>query len=212
MGRHDVRVFGDRHVQSVLKGLVQLAQIENTADSFVVSRHVFEWAAHACYMSHYITDHVTNNDWEEAWRLLSVAATGSLWMKIHGSKYAGTLPVQPPIALPKPIRISDAVGEYESYQSKGSVYKKPKTNYSLLSEHSHPNAACLMLYQHYEPNGTVRFTDPEPTSPLPFVNWCLIDLLTFLGNLLDLAKELTVRPAVISLLMELAKRAPANRN
>ena len=199
------------HMQRVLTGLVKLAQEENIASSFVVSRHVFEWAAHACYMSNHVTEHATNNNWEEAWKLLTVAATGSLWMNIHGSKYAGNPPVQPPVALPKPLRISEAVEDYERYQSKSLGVQEAKDNYSLLSEHSHPNAACLMLYQHYEPGGSVRFADPEETSPVPFVNCCLIDLLTFLDGLLDLAHESAVRPSVTSLLKELTKRAPAKR-
>jgi hypothetical protein len=199
------------HIQRVLAGLVQLAQIENIAGSFIVSRHVFEWAAHACYMSKHIAGHATDKDWEEAWDLLTVASTGSLWMNIHGSKYAGNSLLRPPVALPKPLRISEAIAEYESYQSKRLGIQEAKDNYSLLSEHCHPNAACLMLYQHYDSDGTVRFTDPEPTSPLTFVNWCLIDLITFLVALLGLARESTIRPNVTSVLTELARRAPAPR-
>ena len=39
------------HMQTVLSGLVQLLEAKNIPTAFVVGRHVFEWTAHACFIS-----------------------------------------------------------------------------------------------------------------------------------------------------------------
>ena len=62
----------------------------------------------------------------------------------------------------------------------------------------------------YEDNGVVvRFIDPDQDpqqeSFLPFVNCCLIDLLTFIYELLGIANESTIRPKVLLVLKELAR-------
>jgi hypothetical protein len=199
------------HMQQILAGLLQIAEGGNIPTAWIISRHVFEWAAHACYVSQRVLASTHRKDWQAAWETLTVAATGNLWMSRYGAKYSGGNAVKLPNPIPKPLHISALMAEYEQYDASTTGRREVKDDYGLLSEHSHPNAACLTFYHQYEPNGIVRFAPPQPTSPLPIVNWCLIDLLRFIEELLAAANESTVRREVVGVLKELAKRAPAVR-
>jgi len=202
------------HLRKVLAGLVQLAGTENVAASAPICRHVFEWAALSCYLMGKLTDQFNRCDWEEAWKLLTMAALGSHWTRKHGSKYAGDPPVVLPLECPAPVYIREAVEEYEHYQSSNLRDADARDNYSLLCDFAHANAACLLRYHKYEENGVVtRFIDPDldpqADSFLPFVNCCLIDLMTFSYELLGLANENEVRPQILVVRQELVRRAPA---
>jgi len=202
------------HIQKVLAGLVQLAEAENVAASAPVCRHVFEWAALSCLLKGKLTDQFKRRDWEEAWELLTKAVLGSIWYRKHGAKYTENPPTTPSIECPTPVNVHDTVVEYERYQSSNSKDADAGNNYSFLCESSHANAACLQRYYEYEKNGVViRFIDPDldpqGKSFLPFVNCCLIDLLTFGYELLGLANEIEVRPKILVVLKELAQLAPA---
>jgi hypothetical protein len=186
--------------RKILIGLVQLAEAENVAASAPLCRHVFEWTALSCYLKGQLTDQFKEQDWEEAWNLLTTVALGSSWNQKYGSKYAGDPPNSIPIMIPQPIHVRDAVAEYEKYQSQNSRDAEARDSYSLLCEFTHPNAACLLPYYQYEENEAVtRFIDPDHDpqrgSFLPFVNCCLIDMLTFCCELLELAGEIEVRPS-----------------
>ena len=199
------------HLDRILSGLASLAEAENVAASAPLCRHVFEWTALSCYLIGKLKDLFKRNDWEEAWDLLSKVALGSLWIKDHGSKYAGNQPVKTP---PAPVHITAAVKEYESYQSNNSREAEARDTYGFLCDHAHANGACLMAYRQMEENGVVmrfpgRPLDPDRESFLPFVNCCLIDLLTFLYELLGLAEESAVRPKVRLALEKMARVAPS---
>jgi hypothetical protein len=201
------------HMQKVLAGLVQLGEAGNVAASAPVCRHVFEWAALSCYLIANLKDQFKQRDWEGSWELLTKVALGNRWIREHGSKYAGDPPVDP-IELPGPVHITKAVLEYEKYQSGNSREAEARDSYGLLCEVSHPNAACLLRYHQYEESGAItNFIDPDQDpqreSFLPFVNCCLIDLLTFGCELLELADESDVRPRALLALKELASLAPA---
>lgn len=203
------------HMQKILAGLVQLAEAENVAASAPVCRHVFEWAALSCSLTAKLREQFKQHDWEEAWKLLTKVALGSHWMRKHGGKYAGNPPVKIPIELPEPIYIPKAVEEYETYQSQNSREAEARDSYSFLCDHAHANAACLLRYHQYEENGVaIRFVDPDldpqQESFLPFVNCCLMDLLTFSYELLGVANESAVRPKVLLVLKELARLAPSH--
>lgn len=195
------------HVRAILKGLLQVSDAGNISAAFILCRHVFEWAAHACYMTQNLRGLYQQKLWREAWELLSAAAIGNLWIKRHGSKYVepGT-PVPILDNAPDPIRVGKAVSAYEKYMREiGRA--DADDSYSFLSEHSHPNSACLQQYHFYQ-KMDMHFRDPAPSpSPLPVVNWCLIDLLTFIQELLGISKETRVQPHVRALLEEIARLA-----
>src|ERR1039458_5640870 len=94
------------HMERILAGLVHLAEAENVAASAPVCRHVFEWTALSCYLTGKLKGRFKQNDWEEAWELLTKVALGSRWMKEHGSKYAGHQSLKIP---PEPVYIPAAV-------------------------------------------------------------------------------------------------------
>ena len=201
------------HMQKILAGLVQLAEAENSAACAPVSRHVCEWAALTCSVSVSLRDDFKQGDWEQAWQLLTKVALGSHWMRRYGGKYAGDPAKTIPFEISDPIYIPEAVKEYERYQAQNSREAEARDSYSFLCDHAHANAACLLRYHEYENNGVVlRFVDPDhdphEESFLPFVNCCLIDLLTFTYELLGLANENTIRPTLLVVLKELARLAP----
>jgi hypothetical protein len=201
------------HMQKILPGLLSLAESGNVAATAPLGRHVFEWTALSCRLTKKLKELFDKHDWGEAWAFLTKVALGSDWAGKYGSKYAGDPPVKLPVEIPQPVRVGAAVEDYEEYQQKNSREPEAKDSYSLLSDHAHPNAACLLRYQVWEERGTVtRFIDPDQNprqeSFLPFVNCCLIDLLVFIYELLGLAHEETVRPKIKFVLDELVKLAP----
>jgi hypothetical protein len=201
-------------LRKVLAGLVHLAESGNVAATAPVARHVFEWTALSCYLTRKLKSLFAGQDWNDAWVLLTKVALGSHWAGKFGSNYASDPPVKLPFEIPGPIWVGRAVEEYEKYQVEHSREAEAHDSYSLLCDFTHPNAACLMRYWSWEENGTVtRFIDPDQDpkqeSFLPFVNCCLIDLLSFIYELLGLADESTVRPKVKLMFDELARLAPA---
>lgn len=198
------------HIHKILGGLMLLADAENVPAATIVGRHIFEWTAHACYMSGKLKDCYGANDWEEAWIILTPAIIGNMWARKYGDKYVPasrqTLPT-----VPDPLRIGIAVAMYEKYQLQVHGWEEAKDTYGLLSELSHPNAACLQHYQDFRSDGSVAIGYIEThgaNSPLPFVNWCLIDVMLFLDALLQLAKDTTARAGIRRIVDELAKLAP----
>jgi hypothetical protein len=112
--------------------------------------------------------------------------------------------------IPDPLNIANVVAAYDEYQRQQFGKGNAKDDYGLLSEYSHPNSACIQQY-HEHSGRNMRFIDPSTGSPLPLVNWCLIDLLMFFDELLRISQEQVVRSQVVSVLKEIAKLAPATR-
>ncbi len=195
------------HLRSILRGLVQLAQAGNIPTTFLVIRNVFEWTAHACYMNRNLANDVAKKDWARAWKLLSMAAMGNKWVKDHGPKYEPAMTFD---GIPDPLSVANVVAAYEDYQRQRFGSGDAKDSYGFLSEYSHPNSLCTEQYRQYEGH-VVRFVTPSTGSPLPAVNWCLIDAMNFLSELLGISQEQGLRPQIISILKEIAKLAPAKR-
>lgn len=193
------------HLRSISSALVQLAETGNIPAAYVLCRHVFEWTAHACYMNRNLKNYVTRKEWKRAWSLQSIVATGSLWVKKHGPKYdpmATMGGVPDPLTVPNLIK---AYGEYLRQQGRGD--DEANDSYGILSEHSHPNSACFLPYHRYA-GREIHFVVPEKGSPLPIVNWCLLDTMMFLQELLGLSHEKVVSAEVTRTLLELAELAP----
>jgi hypothetical protein len=189
------------YVRAVLRGLTAVATTGNLPPTFVVARHVFEWTAQVCYVTENLAQQVANKDWKAARELLDQVAIGGKWVKEHGQKYGATPTAA---SLPDPFRLKHALKSYEAYL-KQKYGTEGKDDYGLLSEYSHPNAACLLQYHDTDvAGGDVRFVEPTSGSPLPDVNWCLVDLVNFLIDLLRLSGEQTVRPGLEALATRLS--------
>jgi len=200
------------HVRTVLKGLTKVSDAENISAAFILCRHVFEWTAHTCYIDQTLRGKYKEKLWREAWDLLSAVTLGNLWIKRYGEKYKAPQIVGPVSAdVPRPIRIGDAVTAYDEYLKQNHRKPDAQDSYGFLSEHAHPNSACLQLYHTYSGN-VVHFGDANPTpSPLPLANACLIDLLMFVRDLLRISRETKIQPDVVALLKEIAKLASQQR-
>lgn len=202
------------HLKKILAGLVQLAEAENVAASAPLCRHVFEWAAVSCSLSSKLPEQIRQSDWQGAWILLTQVATASFWVQKYGQKYAGnSADITAVAATEKPIYVPQAVADYEDYQKQHLNETEALETYSFLCDFSHANPVCLARYYTYEENGAlIRFADPDKAAPresfLPFVNRCLIDLLTFLYRLLDMAKEKEIRGKILTALKQLVSLAP----
>lgn len=192
------------HIRTVLRGIIVLAESGNIPTAMVVCRHVFEWAAQVCYVNENLTKHVAARDWDAAKDLLNMVSIGSNWIKEHGHKYD---PAQINADIPNVLRLKKTLAAYEAHLKK-EYGIDAKDDYSHLSEHSHPNSACFLQYHDSDKSGEVmRFIEPTKGSPLPCVNWCLIDLTRLFISLLALSKEQTVRPQIKAIAEELAKLA-----
>lgn len=184
------------HVRAVLRGLREVARIGNLPPTFVVARHVFEWTAQVCFVAENLKGQVVSHDWKAAREILDEVVIGGKWFKEHGQKYGATPTAA---SLPDPVRLKRVLKSYEAYLER--VYgTEGKDDYGLLSEYSHPNAACLLQYHDTDVSGgDTRFVEPTTGSPLPDVNWCLVDLIGFLIELLRLSREQIVRPGLEAL-------------
>ena len=198
------------HVGTIMSGLLELGKSENIPASEILSRHMYEWTAHTCYMSRKLTELSQKKDWHGAWELLSKAATGNYWAKQYGTKYAPSN-VTIPTGVTNSIRVTELIEAYEKHQIEQFGSSNAKDSYSLLCEFSHPNSVCLQHYHSYNGND-VTFTAPDAeSSTLPVVNWCTIDLLMFLNTLLGLAQDSVVLPPIVAMLKNIAALAPPQR-
>ena len=158
----------------------------------MLGRHIFEWTAQVCYVSENLTGQVAGRDWKAARETLDTVVVGGKWVKEHGQKYGATSTA---MSLPDPLRLKHALKSYEAHLKK--VYgAEGKDDCGLLSEYSHPNGACLLQFHDTDAGGDIRFVEPTSGSPLPDVNWCLVDLIGFLIDLLRLSGEQAVRPGL----------------
>jgi hypothetical protein len=197
------------HIRVVLRGVIVLAESGNIPTAMVACRHVFEWAAQVCYMNENLQKYIAAKDWDAARDLLNQAVIGSRWIKEYGHKYDPTQIKAEDI--PNSIRLSKVLASYETHVEK-TFGGDTKDDYAHLSEHSHPNSACFQQYHDGDaPGGEIRFREPSAGSPLPVVNWCLIDLSTLLLELLGLSGESTVKPKLVAILKEITQLALARK-
>jgi hypothetical protein len=155
-------------------------------------------------MNENLQKHVAARDWDAARVLLNQAVMGSRWIKEYGHKYT---PTKIALEIPNAIRLKNALASYEAHVER-TFGGDTKDDYGHLSEHSHPNSACLQQYHDNDVlGGEIRFKEPTKGTPLPVVNWCLIDLCTLLLELLRLSSDNTVQPQLAATLTEIAQRA-----
>jgi hypothetical protein len=189
------------HIRTVLHGLIALADSGNIPTATVVGRHLFEWAGHVCFMRENLQTHIAAKDWDAARDLLDQAVIGNRFIKEHGHKYD---PTQDTTTIPSTIRLNKVLASYEVHVEtflKGDA----REDYAYLSEHSHPNSACLDQYVYREPGGQIRFGEPRRSS-LQVVNSCVIDFTNLLLELLKLSDDTVVRPKLGAILKEIIDR------
>jgi hypothetical protein len=74
--------------------------------------------------------------------------------------------------------------------------------YGYLSEHAHPSGTCFLQYREIL-GPELRFV-PAPKTPLPDIEHSLLDWLMLIYKILGLAKEVTVRVAMLRIIESVA--------
>lgn len=196
------------HIRTVLAGLIALEKAGNTPSANILSRHIFEWTAHACYMTQHLKGHAEGRQWKEAFQLLLRADTGNAWAKDHGHNYeAAPFPAE----ILRPIRIKNLIAAYRKHQTEQYGSSKVEDSYGFLSEYSHPNSACFLQYREFDGRRAYVIAPPSRSS-FGGINGFIIEWLMFMQELLGLAREDAVRDSLIRLLaaiIESAKQPPA---
>jgi len=189
------------HVRTILAGFLALVEMRNVPSAILLSRHVFEWTALACYLHQHLKGFISQKMWQQAFDLLLQSDTGNQWARNHGPAYE-TLPF--PDEILDPIEINKLIAAYAKYQKK--TYGKSNTfdSYGFLSEFTHPNSACLGQYR--DSQGATRHHCPA-ADPIDLrgIKGFLIEWLMFMQELLGLANEHEVREKVTTMLPALAE-------
>jgi hypothetical protein len=180
------------HVRTVLAGLIALADLGNTPAGNIVSRHIFEWTAHACYMAHALKGFIANSQWKLAFDLTLQADTGNLWVRNYAHVY-DTSPS--PVEVLKPLRINKLISAYAKYQTTEYRNTTAEDSYGYLSERAHPNGFCFLQYREIV-GPDVHFVEPPVNSTFGGVQGFLLEWLMFVHELLGLANESAVRNEV----------------
>lgn len=189
------------HMRTILAGLVVLADLGNAPSADVLCRHVFEWAAHACFMDRNLRKHLAGKNWGLAFKLSLQADGGNLWLKRHGHKYEES-PF--PGKIPDPIRMGKLIAAYTQYQIEEYGQSDAEDAYGFLSEHSHPNGACFLQYREIS-GREMRFIRPPASPSFHSLERSLIEWLRFVYGLLGSAKEDSVRLGILAILTEIAR-------
>lgn len=190
------------HIRTVLSGVSALSAIGNTPSAKVLSRHIFEWTAHACYMECKLRGLVVQRKWKLAFDLLLRANTANAWMKNHGKTYERAVEEE----IPNPIPINYLIAAYAKFQKKRYGKSTVHDSYGFLSEYAHPNSACFVQYQELEGN-RLYLRDPAAESSLGGIRGFLIEWLLFMHGLLGLAREETVRVRITEILTFVASES-----
>ena len=192
------------HVRTILSGFLALVEMKNIPSAMLLSRHVFEWTALACYLNQNLKGLTSQKMWPKCFEMLLQSDTGNQWARNHGPAYE-TLPF--PREILDPIEIRKLIAAYAKYQKKAYGKSKTHDSYAFLSEFTHPNSACLGQYR--DSKGATGVIVPPPTqATFGGIKEFIIEWLMFMRELLGLAGEHEVRDKLIAILpgrAELAK-------
>lgn len=191
------------HIRMILAGFLALVEVKNIPSAMLLSRHVFEWTALACYLKQNLKEFVSQKMWQEGFDVLLQADTGNQWARNYSSDYE-TVPF--PDQLLDPVEISKLIAAYAKYQKKEYGTSKVYDSYGFLSEFTHPNSACLIQYRDFI--GATGMIVPPPTqSTFGGISAFIIEWLMFLQELLGFANEQEVRRKLNAVLLALAESA-----
>jgi hypothetical protein len=182
---------------------VQVSDDANWASANVLSRHLFEWAAHATFLKVKMPSLIRSGAWEKAWDILLRHNGGDLFMRRFGLKYEATSAQSQ--GIPEPYTIANILKVYASVQNQADKTSDIQEDYSLLSELSHASAACLRQHIEYKQDRIVFSAAKEDSSPLELASVSTIDWLLSIGELLELIHDSEVRPQVNEALKAIAQ-------
>jgi hypothetical protein len=189
------------HIRTILAGLIVLEEAGNIPSARILCRHVFEWTAHAAYVAENLSNHVKENQWPDSFDVVSKFDRANSWIKKHGEQ-PGAHPIQ--LEAPDAVRLKHWIAAYERFRV--GEYGSATVNevYGYLSEHAHPSGACFLQYREIW-GADLRFV-PAPKTHLPEIEHSLLDWLILIYRILGLAKEDTVRLAMLKIIETIAAR------
>jgi hypothetical protein len=196
------------HFRSVLSGLVMLADDANWACANILTRHVFEWAAHATFAELKLGSLVRQERWDKAWGILLKLNAGDLYFRRFGSKYLRS--EDKDFKVPQPYELADILAVYDSQWAAEDGRGAAKEDHSLLSELSHASAACLRQHQTTYENH-IAFEPDEDSSPLYLASSSTMEWLLCMAKLLALVPDDAVGVGVLAALKCIAENAPAHK-
>ena len=184
------------HIRTILAGVIVLDEIPNTPSAEILCRHIFEWTAHAAHSAENLATHIKQNNWKEAAEVISNFDRANSWIKKHGDKH-GALPIQ--LDAPDAIRLKHWIKAYDRFRIAEYNSAGVEEAYGFLSEHSHPSAACFLQYREIS-GADIRFVSSGKAPHLPDLDHSLLDWLVLMHRILALAREDTVRRAIVKIL------------
>jgi len=63
-------------------------EIENWGPVLILGRHLYEWAAHVCYVREKAKLHRERSEWQAIWDVKANVMTGNLWIQTYGNNLA----------------------------------------------------------------------------------------------------------------------------
>src|SRR5690348_10384506 len=182
-----------RHFSRLVNGIIVLKDAGNTPSAIIVARSAFELGAHAYYVNKHLTQHVDLMDLDAAWKFLGPVSSGSRYInKVHPQE-SDMFPESPHIH-----KVVNCFGEIQPGASE---------DYSFMSGYSHPNMFAFSQYGRWPNPFEIQFVDREPGGWLGSTAASCLSGLTQIEEMLRLARDGAVRPALVRLLKELAESA-----
>ncbi len=167
------------HFRELQQSLLLLVENDRVPASLIITRSLFETAAHTYYVNKHISQFLAPSDFTAAWEFLSQLHIGSRYMREEYGEEAEE--------FPEPRKIAKIVQCFTEYMK----LARTKSTYSFLSEFSHPNAAALSQYYEWHADSVARNTYVTFHEPAPErMNLVLPDaglaLTATLHNILEL--------------------------
>lgn len=191
------------HYRTILGGVLLLSEAGNGAAVLVLARHLYEWTMQASYAYQQFEQQLRSGDLKSAWDLSSRISEGNSWIKEHGAKYVPEFPYED---TEDSIRIRHLAKAYKEYRRKEYGAEDVDSDYSYLSEHSHPNGACLMMYVDIRPP-ELRFIQQRYRGIPGILAATAIEWTVIMLKILGVAKDMVVGQQMGGLVRALAATA-----
>ncbi len=109
------------------------------------------------------------------------------------------------LEAPDAIRLKHWIKAYSKFRTEQYGRAEVEEAYGFLSEHSHSSVACFLQYRQIV--GTdIKFVSPGKAAHLPDLDHSLIDWMVLTHRLLALAREDTVRMAIVKILERIVEK------
>lgn len=197
------------HFRMILRGITKLADEGNEAACIILCRHIYEWNMQTSYAYCNFEQHLRNGNLRGAWELFLVLSDGNTWINQHGSEYAPELPNE---QIDPSVRLKHFVKAYKAHRIREYGSETVDDDYSYLSEHSHPNGACLNWYMELHPPAEVRFVERRSHRIPGILHACVIEWTLTMTRYLGLSEEQKISKELSAMLQKLAAASKRDKS